>query len=146
MTISQRAEVEGVPCDVLCMGRFYDFLEKRDPQGAPSRTGQWGLVLRQPTYEKDRMDPHVPGSVPVSYYEQLDLSRYPTPVRFHCYRNERSSGHAPKNMIIKGSAEEKAARLPAIMTVPMIVFILPTLFIVLIGPAVLNVYDSLIKH
>ncbi|MFT6558905.1 type II secretion system F family protein [Sneathiella sp.] len=39
-------------------------------------------------------------------------------------------------------AEEKAARLPAIMTVPMIVFILPSLFIVLIGPAVLKAIDA----
>lgn len=36
-------------------------------------------------------------------------------------------------------AEEKAAKLPAILTVPMIVFILPPLFVVLIGPAVLKV-------
>ena len=43
-------------------------------------------------------------------------------------------------------AEEKAARLPAILTVPMILFILPTLFIVLAGPAMLSVYDSLVKH
>lgn len=42
-------------------------------------------------------------------------------------------------------AEEKAARLPATLTVPMIVFILPTLFIVLAGPAMLQVYDHLIK-
>jgi tight adherence protein C len=40
-------------------------------------------------------------------------------------------------------AEEKAARLPAMLTVPMIVFILPTLFIVLLGPAVINVMDTL---
>jgi tight adherence protein C len=39
-------------------------------------------------------------------------------------------------------AEEKAARLPALLTVPMIVFILPTLFIVVLGPAVLNVLDT----
>lgn len=39
-------------------------------------------------------------------------------------------------------AEEKAARLPAIMTIPMIVFILPALFIVLIGPAVLRAIDA----
>ncbi len=43
-------------------------------------------------------------------------------------------------------AEEKAARLPATLTVPMIVFILPTLFIVLMGPAILDVYDNLIKR
>ena len=39
-------------------------------------------------------------------------------------------------------AEEKAARLPAMLTVPMILFILPTLFIVLLGPAALNVIDT----
>jgi tight adherence protein C len=39
-------------------------------------------------------------------------------------------------------AEEKAARLPALLTVPMIVFILPTLFIVLLGPAALGVIDT----
>jgi tight adherence protein C len=40
-------------------------------------------------------------------------------------------------------AEEKAARLPATLTVPMILFILPVLFIVLIGPAIINVMDNL---
>jgi hypothetical protein len=54
MTISQRAEVQGVECDVVCTGRFYDFLERRD--------GQWGIVLRQPIYEKDRLDPVDPAA------------------------------------------------------------------------------------
>ena len=49
MTISQRAPVDGVNCDVVCTGRFYDFLDRRD--------GRWGLMLRQPIYEKDRLDP-----------------------------------------------------------------------------------------
>ncbi|MFZ5789199.1 MAG: type II secretion system F family protein [Pseudomonadota bacterium] len=40
-------------------------------------------------------------------------------------------------------AEEKAARLPALLTVPMIVFILPPLFIVLVGPAALKTIDAL---
>ena len=48
MTISQRGDVDGVRCDVVCTGRFYDFIEKRG--------GRWGLVLRQPIYEKDRID------------------------------------------------------------------------------------------
>jgi hypothetical protein len=49
MTISQRAEVHNVVCDVVCTGRFYDFLERR--------SGRWGIVLRQPIYEQDRLDP-----------------------------------------------------------------------------------------
>lgn len=40
-------------------------------------------------------------------------------------------------------AEEKAARLPAMLTVPMIIFILPPLFVVLIGPAILETIDAL---
>src|ERR1700730_4685943 len=39
-------------------------------------------------------------------------------------------------------AEEKAAKLPAVLTVPMILFILPTLFCVIIGPAIIQVYDA----
>jgi SnoaL-like domain len=54
MTISQRGEVHGVTCDVVCTGRFYDFIEKRD--------GKWGVVLRQPIYEKDRLDPLDPAA------------------------------------------------------------------------------------
>jgi hypothetical protein len=49
MTIHQRAAVDGVLCDVVCWGRFYDFFEKRD--------GRWAIVRRQPIYEKDRLDP-----------------------------------------------------------------------------------------
>ncbi|HEX2303308.1 MAG TPA: nuclear transport factor 2 family protein [Gaiella sp.] len=54
MTITQRAVVDDVEVDVVCTGRFYDFLEKRD--------GRWGLVLRQPIYEQDRMTPVDPGA------------------------------------------------------------------------------------
>jgi hypothetical protein len=54
MTISQRGPVDGVISDVVCTGRFYDFLEKR--------SGKWGFVLRQPIYEKDRCDPVDPSA------------------------------------------------------------------------------------
>ena len=39
-------------------------------------------------------------------------------------------------------AEEKAARLPAIMTVPLILFILPVLFMVILGPAACSIADA----
>jgi tight adherence protein C len=41
-------------------------------------------------------------------------------------------------------AEEKAARLPAIMTIPLIMFILPMLFIILLGPAACSIADNVI--
>ena len=77
MTISQRGSCEGETVDVVCTGRFYDFFEKRPlPKGDPS--GRWGIVRRQPIYEKDRMDPVDPsvrikldpdllGSIPEGY-------------------------------------------------------------------------------
>jgi hypothetical protein len=54
MTISQRGMVRDVLCDVVCTGRFYDFVEKRHDR--------WGVVLRQPIYEKDRVDPVDPAA------------------------------------------------------------------------------------
>jgi SnoaL-like domain len=79
MTISQRAEVEGVLCDVLCTGRFYDFLEKRE--------GRWGIVLRQPIYEKDRMDPVTPGATPV--LDKALLEQFPPGYRHLAYLQTR---------------------------------------------------------
>lgn len=56
MTITQRTAVHDVECDVVCTGRFYDFLERRD--------GRWGMVLRQPIYEQDRLNPVCGGPAP----------------------------------------------------------------------------------
>jgi tight adherence protein C len=42
-------------------------------------------------------------------------------------------------------AEEKAARLPAIMTIPLILFILPVLFVVILGPAACSINDALLS-
>ncbi|MBZ5503382.1 MAG: nuclear transport factor 2 family protein [Acidobacteriia bacterium] len=75
MTISQRAPVHDVLCDVVCTGRFCDFWEKR--------AGRWGLVLRQPIYEKDRMDPVDPAA-----RLQLDpalLAKFPEGYRHLAY-------------------------------------------------------------
>ena len=79
MTISQRGEVEGVLCDVVCTGRFYDFLERR--------VGRWGLVLRQPIYEKDRIDPVDPAARLV--LDQDALARLPKGYRHLAYIQQR---------------------------------------------------------
>jgi hypothetical protein len=75
MTITQRAPVDGVECDVVCTGRFYDFLEERD--------GRWGLVLRQPIYEQDRILPVDPGSVPK--LDRVLLESFPVGYRHLAY-------------------------------------------------------------
>ncbi len=79
MTISQRAPVEGVICDVVCTGRFYDFFEHRE--------GRWGLVLRQPIYEKDRLDPVDP-SAKLELDREL-LARFPEGYRHLAYLQTR---------------------------------------------------------
>ncbi len=83
MTISQRATVDGangpVLCDVVCTGRFYDFVVHEQ--------GEWKLLHRQPIYEKDRIDPVVPGAT-----LQLDaaaLAAFPEGYRHLAYIQTR---------------------------------------------------------
>ncbi|QOG18444.1 MULTISPECIES: nuclear transport factor 2 family protein [Bradyrhizobium] len=78
MTISQRALVHDVLCDVVCTGRFYDFLEKR--------RGQWGIVRRQPIYEKDRIDPVDPAAT--LRLDQQALAALPEGYRHLAYMQE----------------------------------------------------------
>ena len=75
MTISQRALVHDVLVDVVCTGRFHDFLEKRN--------GRWGMVLRQPIYEKDRMDPVDPAARLT--LDKALLERFPVGYRHLAY-------------------------------------------------------------
>jgi hypothetical protein len=79
MTIASRGPVDNVLCDVVCTGRFYDFLEKRQQR--------WGLVLRQPIYEKDRLDPVDPAEVP-RLDKQL-LASFPDGYRHLAYQQTR---------------------------------------------------------
>jgi len=88
MTIAQRAEVHDVLVDVVCTGRFYDFFERRD--------GRWGLVLRQPIYEKDRMDPVDPAA-----RLELDpsvLDGYPEGYRHLAYLQSRNGMDVKRDM------------------------------------------------
>ena len=80
MTINQRAEVDGVVCDVVCTGRFYDLLERRH--------GRWGIVLRQPIYEKDRLDPVDPAARLV--LDAALLARFPEGYRHLAYLQSRN--------------------------------------------------------
>ena len=102
MTISQRAEVEGVLCDVVCTGRFYDFFERRD--------GRWGLVLRQPIYEKDRLDPVDPAAAPDARPGDL-LARFPEGYRHLAYLQTRIGYEVKRDMPgLTGPEVERALR------------------------------------
>ena len=79
MKIEQRATVDGTEADVTCTGRFYDFLERRD--------GRWGIVRRQPIYEKDRLDVVDPGARLVIDAEKL--ATFPYGYRYLGYVQEK---------------------------------------------------------
>ena len=97
MTISQRARVHDVLVDVVCTGRFYDFIERRN--------GKWGFVLRQPIYEKDRMDPVDPaGKVEL---DQTLLMSFPEGYRHLAYLQSQIGYKIKLNMPgLKGEAVE----------------------------------------
>ena len=86
-TISQRAPVEGVLCDVSCLARTYDFFEWRD---------RWGLVRRETIYEKDRIDPVEPGTVPV--LDRALLESFPVGYRHLAYLQSRIGYDVKRDM------------------------------------------------
>ena len=98
MTISQRGLVEGVLCDVVCTGRFYDFVVKHE--------GDWKLLHRQPIYEKDRIDALDPAAVP-----QLDaavLATFPEGYRHLAYIQTRIGYRVKLDMpMLKGPVVEE---------------------------------------
>ena len=105
MTISQRGMVEGsegpVLCDVVCTGRFYDFITKHE--------ARWKLLHRQPIYEKDRLDPVDP-----SAQLRLDgklLSSMPEGYRHLAYIQTRIGYHVKMDMpMLKGAQVQQLYR------------------------------------
>jgi hypothetical protein len=100
MTINQRATVDDVLVDVVCTGRFYDFLEKRAKvrlkPDTTSGDGRWAIVRRQPIYEKDRMDPVDP-----SASLRLDperLARFPEGYRHLAYLQSKNGFNVKGNL------------------------------------------------
>jgi hypothetical protein len=87
-TVTQRADVDGVECDVTCTCRFYDFLEQQ--------SGRWGIVLRQGVYDKDRIDPVAPDAALHLDRELLDA--FPRGYRHLAYLQTRIGYTVKKDM------------------------------------------------
>ena len=97
MTINQRAPVDGTLVDVVCTGRFYDFLEKRQDR--------WGIVRRQPIYEKDRMDRVDPSAA--LRLDAARLAEYPEGYRHLGYLQASNGFTVRKNLPgLRGAAVE----------------------------------------
>lgn len=121
-----------------------DRVARETADGAPELADEVGLTAVELSFLPDRSRAlaNLNDRVPLPGIRALTTTlvqteRYGTPlaqslrVLSNELRNERMM-----------RAEEKAARLPAILTVPMIVFILPPLFVVLLGPAILRTIDA----
>jgi hypothetical protein len=101
MTISQRGLVEGVPCDVVCTGRFYDFVTRHE--------GEWKLLHRQPIYEKDRIDPLDPIAAPK--LDATALAAFPEGYRHLAYIQTRIGYKVKLDMpMLKGPVVEELYR------------------------------------
>lgn len=103
MKIEQRARIDGVEVDVTCTGRFFDFLSLRE--------GRWGIVRRQPIYERDRLDVVDPGARLA--LDATILGRYPSGYRHLAYIQQAigyqvvsdlpgNSGHALRKLYSEG--------------------------------------------
>ena len=100
MTINQRATVDDVLVAVVCTGRFYDFLEKRD---------RWAIVRRQPIYEKDRMDRLDPAASLKLDPERL--GRFPEGYRHLAYLQSNIGFNVKSNLPgLRGAAVETLYR------------------------------------
>ena len=88
MEIIQRAVVHEHEVDVSCHGRMVDAWEKRD--------GRWGLVHRQPVYERDRMDPVDP-AVTIELDKSL-LAQFPSGYRNLAYLQSQQGMHVSQVM------------------------------------------------
>jgi hypothetical protein len=98
MSILQRAPLEGVMVDVVCVGRFFDFFERRD--------GRWAIVRRQPIYEKDRLDPVDPSAVLA--LDPAMLERFPEGYRHLGYLQSKNGFTVKDNLPgLRGPAVEK---------------------------------------
>jgi hypothetical protein len=73
---------------VVCTGRFFDFLEKRK--------SKWGIVLRQPIYEKDRLDPVDPAQIPK--LDQALLASFPEGYRHLAYLQTKIGYRVKRDM------------------------------------------------
>ncbi len=88
MSIHQRSSVDGVLCDCVCIGRFYDLFEKREKR--------WAIVLRQPIYESDRLDP-----VDTTIRLELDrtmLAAFPSGYRHLAYLQSKAGLNVKRDL------------------------------------------------
>lgn len=100
VSILGRQVLAGVQVDNLSYGRFLDRIERRD--------GQWRICERAAIYEKDRLDPVVPGAAFDRMMAEADFSPYPEAYRFLAYRLVNGGRELASPIMCHGSEDTKA--------------------------------------
>ena len=102
--ITVREFIDGHLFDFASNARFYHLMEKRD--------GVWRIFQANCIYEKDKLEPVIPGSVPASFYDQVDLTGSESGFAFMKFRQTKKGRTIP-NVPLAGSAEEMELRAAA---------------------------------
>lgn len=102
--ITVREYIDGHLFDFASYARFYHLVEKRG--------GEWRILRANCIYEKDRLDPVIPGSVPASFFDQVEVSGPENGFAFMRFRQTKKGRTIPQ-VPLAGSAEEAALRAEA---------------------------------
>lgn len=91
--------LDGHLFDFTIYGRMYDRIERRQ--------GVWRILRMVFVYDKDRLDPVVPGSVPAAYFDKMPVIGPDSGVAFMRFRQTKKGRTVPPDIIIGGSDGER---------------------------------------
>lgn len=102
LILFMRRAINGVDLDFATWSRRLQLMEKEN--------GDWKIFRRWVIYERDRMDPIDPTVEPDAYYDSEALAKYGKKIPFHLWRNELLGSPPAKEICLRGTDEEIAAR------------------------------------
>jgi hypothetical protein len=97
-----RNRFQGHLVDFTLYIRFYDQLERRQ--------GTWRILRMDAIYDRDRLDPVIPGSVPAGFFEGVDMTGPFAAIGLIRWRTEKRGGKVPDDLPIGGTETEKKLR------------------------------------
>jgi hypothetical protein len=97
--ILNRDYLDGYLFDCTCYGRFYDRFERRN--------GEWRIANWTCIYDKDRLDPVLPGAVPSSFYGDLVFEGDESSCAFMRLRQKKKGRTVPAGLIMGASDDER---------------------------------------
>jgi SnoaL-like domain len=100
--ILTRDFIDGHLFDYTSWGRFLDQIEKRD--------GVWRILRWSTIYDKDRLDPVIPGAVPAAYFDSVRLEGHGSGFAFMQFRQDKHGRAAPPGLVFGHTEAERRLR------------------------------------